>query len=234
MFAPYAQRFRIIAYLRDPYAYVASMFQQRLRRGETEASIVAGGGMRPNYRSIGHYRRAFGAANVDVRIFDPSRFPNGDLIADFMAAIEAPAELTHELEVVRANTALSHEASLLAGALNKLFPLGEDRRQNPERAAALMETLAEIPGQPYRCPAEVIAASRPLIETELAWLHKTLGRELFSAKPPSSQAAPLWDEKTLAAIALRLNELAKLKSVSGAQGENRSGWRALLRRLGFE
>lgn len=206
--APYAASFRVIVYVRDPYSSVNSIFQHRLRRGQTVEQIIASP-PRPRYRRIASAIAVFGRENVDIRIFDPAHFVNGDLIADFLAAIRAAPELAKRLDSVRSNQAVSHEAARLIGEINKRYPQGIDKSRNPGRAADIVQRLAAIPGQAARCPREVFEASEPLIAKDLAWLRTLLGEQVFPDRPTIDDVPPRWNDETLGAIAVLINDLAK-------------------------
>lgn len=203
MLTPYAARCRVIVYVRDPYATVTSIVQQRLRRGQTYEQICRRP-PRPGYSRISASIEVFGRENVDVRIFDKAHFVNGDLIADFLAAIDADPEVAKRLDVERANIGLSHEAAYLLQAIN------EDRlAQGFAPRHDIVRWLAKIPGQPYRCPPEFFAAAQPVIAEELQWLRGLLGKDVFPDRPSLSATTPYWQEETLMAIALMLDDLVK-------------------------
>ncbi len=209
MLALHAARFRVIVYIRDPYSAVTSMFQQRLRRGQTAEEIIAVP-PRPHYPRIGAAIEVFGRENVDIRKFDPARLVDGDLIADFLAAIDAAPALARELDVVRANVSLSHEATCLLHEINKHFREGKRGMPHRGRSADLPTWLAAIPGQPFRCPPELFVAAQPLIDEDLRWLRERLGEPVFAERSlPTEVAAPSWSKETLSAIALLLNDLVR-------------------------
>jgi hypothetical protein len=203
-FTPYAARFRIIVYVRDPYSTVNSMAQQRIRRrGQTYEQIIAAPPY-PRYSRIAQAIQVFGRENVDIRLFDAAHFVNGDLIADFLSAIDASPDLRRELEVERTNVALSHEAAYLLHEINKYRPPARDRRPHDD----VFQLFAAIPGQPYRCPPEIFVAVQPFVAKQLQWLRDLLGKDVFSDRPAVPDAASYWNEKTLTAVALLLDDLA--------------------------
>jgi hypothetical protein len=211
---PYAARFRVIAYIRDPYSTTNSMIQQRVRRGQTYQEIIEAPPY-PRYSRIQASIEVFGRENVDIRMFDPGHFVHGDLIADFLAAIGATPELAKELEVSRTNVALSHEAAYLLHEINKHSlheeKIGPDLIKQPE----IIRWLEQIPGQPYHCPPKLLKAAQPFIVQELKGLRKMLGEKVFPDRPAFSARAPRWGVETLTALALILNELAKRDARKG-------------------
>ncbi len=171
-FNPYAADFRIVAYVRDPYATVNSLFQQRLRAGETWAQIVANP-PRPRYQRIGHWIDAFGRQHVDIRLFDRFRFAKGNLIADFLDAVGAPPQLVEELDLVRANSSISREAGWLIDLINRS---GGSRK--------LAAGLANIPGRRFVCPAQVFESVRSGVDEDLEWLRHILKEPVFAGTAP--------------------------------------------------
>ncbi|HVZ52707.1 MAG TPA: hypothetical protein VG986_12120 [Pseudolabrys sp.] len=207
--APYAARFRVIAYVRDPYSYMTSAFQEHLREGADYDRLIAKPPL-PRYRlRLARFIEVFGRDNVDIRIFDPANFVAGDLIADFLSAIDANPSIAADLQVIRRNEALSLEAAWLIKVANQLHPQSEKVRVNPARAVKLPHVLASLPGRRFSLPAEVYAAAAPVVEQDLQWLHGVLGRTVFSATPPAAPCTPRWDEETIARLAHLINELSR-------------------------
>jgi hypothetical protein len=204
--APHAASFRIVAYVREPYSYINSAFQQKMRVGRTIEEIVADPPL-PQYRRIDSFFRVFGREHVDVRIFDPDRFVDGDLIADFLAATGAPPTLAKQIEIVRRNTAMSHEAALLLNEINKQHPRRKGERENPGRANHLRKKLEQIPGQRFRCPRAALEAAEPEFANDLRWLRRVLGERVFTAKPEPDDLVPNWSGETIAALATLLNDM---------------------------
>jgi hypothetical protein len=207
LFSPYGD-LRIVVYVRDPYDVITSAFQARLRLGETYDQIIAAP-PNPGYGFIRPFIEEFGRDQVDIRIFDPARFAGGNLISDFLAAAGAPAELPREIEIVRANEAVSNEAAFLIHEINKQHRQRDRSSPNPARAPNLADILETVPGAPFVCPPEAMAAAAPLFADDLRWLRGVLGEDIFSERPDSATPTPRWSEPTLAALAVLLNDLAR-------------------------
>lgn len=224
--APYAARMRVIAYVREPYDYITSAFQQRLRVGETYEQVMANP-PRPQYRvRLSRFIEAFGRERVDIRVFEPDRFVGGNLIADFLAAIEAPPALVEELPLRRINEALSFEAAWLLNEVNKRYPQDRDKLLNAARSIFLPQLLAAIPGQKFACRPEIYAAAAPAVEQELAWLRQVLGEPVFAGTPPAGLSTPQWSEQTVAAMALLINGLAKRPTGMSGVWQEAGDWLA--------
>ena len=210
--APYAAQFRIIVYIRDPVATVTSIFQQRLRRGQTYQQISRRP-PRPGYQRIAASIDVFGREAVDVRLFDSAQFVSGDLIADFLSAIGADLAVAATLDPLRANVGLSHEAAELLHEINRRHP--PQGRLSPPRDQ-LLARLAEIPGQPYRVPRQAMTAAQPGIEEDLRWLRGLLGDDVFPVHA-SGENQVYWQKQTVAAVALMLHDL-------GGNGSAKRWW----------
>lgn len=207
--APYAARFRIVAYVRDPYSYMTSAFQEHLREGADYDQLIAKPPL-PHYRArLSRFIDVFGRDQVDIRIFDPAHFVGGDLITDFLSAIEADPAIAADLKVIRRNEGLSLEAAWLIKAANKLHPRPEKIRGNPARAVKLPHVLAALPGRRFGLPAQAYAKVAPAVEKDLQWLHGVLGRTVFSPTPPTAPSTPHWDDETIARLAHLINELSR-------------------------
>lgn len=204
----FADGFRVIVYVRDPFTYINSAFQERLRNGENYEQIAAAP-LGPGYVRIGQYNRVFGRQNVDIRLFDPAQFPHGELVADFLAALGVGSDIVEQIAIVRANEALSAEAAYLLNEIQKRYPGDRGGHANPGRADNIVDLLRRIPGEPFRCPSAIFAAIAPLIERQLGWLRKTLKRDVFRDNPGEWNDTPRWSDETMAAVALLINDLAK-------------------------
>jgi hypothetical protein len=160
------------------------------------------------YRRIQRYIRVFGREHVDIRVLDPARFVVGDLLADFLSAIGADGALASQLDVIRVNEGLSLEAALILNEINKRFPTRNDAPPNAERAADLIQWLAQIPGQPFRCPSAVFNKIEPLLADDLQWLRRTLDAPVFPTRTNWEEPSPNWSGDTLNSIAALINNLA--------------------------
>jgi hypothetical protein len=198
--APYAEAYRIIVYVRDPYGYANSASLQRLKTG-----AVLGTADRkmplPNYRrKLGRYIRAFGRENVDIRIFDPQRFIGGDLITDFLVAIGESPQLAESLNVAHANQSMSHEAAMILSETNIAIPSSIDGRANRERAFALHLYVANIEGEKFTIDPDTYSKHEAEAQADLEWLHKTIGEPVFEKPAPRPASVPRWNEATVRSI----------------------------------
>lgn len=205
--SPFALNFRIIVYVRDPYSYINSVFQQYVRLGWTFDELAANPPL-PQYDRIETFIRVFGRENVDIRVFSEDRFVGGNLIADFLSAIGVEPALADTLKIIRANVGLSHEATLLLNEINKCHPRLPRQQVNSARSTRLTKWLSGVPGRPFRCPRVVLEAATPKFANDLRWLRETVGEPLFTAPPPMDDLSVEWSPTTMAALALVINDMA--------------------------
>ena len=200
MLDPYAEAYRIIVYVRDPYEYANSFTLQRVKNGyilgDPEQKIPL-----PNYRqTIGRYIKNFGRANVDIRIFDPQQFLGGSLVSDFLAAIGESTKMAESLQTVRANESMSHEAAMILSEINSAFPTHVDGLANRERVRQLQFLLAGIPGEKFRIDPSMYLKHEDEVLKDLEWLHETIGKKVFADPVPRPASTPRWSEATVEAI----------------------------------
>jgi hypothetical protein len=234
-FEPFAERFKIIVYVREPYSFINSAFQEGVRAGFTFDHMIHTVAL-PRYRRIRLFIDAFGRSAVDVRVFDRTRLVGGDLIADFIAAVDAPAQLADFLAGARTNEALSHEAALILNEINKQYPQSEPAQMNLQRDPRLPDLLRAVPGQPFHCPHAAFVRARPKIVRELEWLNALLGERVFSDECPatSDDLAPDWSDDTLRSIGVLINQLAmkernQAEQLAAAELMTRRRWAGLPR-----
>src|SRR5690606_10281396 len=143
----------------------------------------------------------FGREQVDIRVYSKTGFPTGGLLADFTAAIGADPDLLADAGDPRDNASLSMEAALLLDAANTHFGSGAARDHGAARRLSIV--LDAIPGQPFVLPAELDDATRQTIESDLAWLHGVMGREVFAIER-RGPVRPQWSVETITAIGAKL------------------------------
>jgi len=197
--APYAEGYRIIVYVRDPYQYANSASLQRIK---------AGGVFGPDWKvPLPHYRwriekyiRAFGRENVDIRIFDPQRFTGGDLIADFISALDEDPALTKTLKLTRLNESICYEAALILSETNRAIIEATGGRPNGARAYGFHLYFTGIKGEKFIIDPNAYLKRKAEIAADIAWLNETIGEPAFTAVAPQSSASPRWSEATVASV----------------------------------
>ncbi|MEM9535626.1 MAG: hypothetical protein AAGA40_08140 [Cyanobacteria bacterium P01_E01_bin.45] len=116
---PYALSYKIIFYVRHPIDFAVSKAQQELKRRQSFESLIIDD-ILPKYRdTIEPLANQFGKENVYIRVFNPNLFICGDLICDFLDAIDESPALLNNRERYRKNTSLSLEAISILSEYNK-------------------------------------------------------------------------------------------------------------------
>lgn len=108
---------KIIGYIRRQDEFAESIFKQGVRGNSIRSSIDDFIENLPGYfdyyKMFKNWAEVFGHENIDVRIFEPVRFPDGNLIKDFFNAIDIviPDQLANRVE--HRNASMSATAVLL-------------------------------------------------------------------------------------------------------------------------
>jgi hypothetical protein len=218
---PYAERYRIIVYVRDPYEYANSAALQRVKGGAT-LDDCANGVVLPRYTRLATYIRLFGRENVDIRIFDPKRFVDRDLIADFFVALGEPPELRHGIRIVNANKSLSHEAAMIMSEINIAVPVQIGGYANPQRANNVRFLMEAIDGVKYACDPQAYMKQQKSVLADMQWLREQVGEPVFASSAPRPASVPQWSDETVRSIqALVRNMTVAARRLNG--GRNATG-----------
>ncbi len=178
---------KVIFYAREPLGYAASMTQQRLKAGLTLKEL-RDEPPTPDYRRrLQKYFRFFGRENVEIRVYDRKRLKDGDVLADFMDAIDEPGIALDAPASLAANSSMSGRAARLLDARNRLF-----QRISPTFARRhppwIMPSVARIPGPRFALPKGLKAEISRSSAEDVAWLGRKLGFEPFPSTPPEGGA----------------------------------------------
>ena len=107
---PKVTRVIVIGYFRDPFGYVSSLFQQRVKSGKKNffPMISAGEPIEPGYRSsFEKFTQRFARSDLQLVDFDVVKNQPGSIVADFCRRVGVnPSSLATE----HANSSLSSEA----------------------------------------------------------------------------------------------------------------------------
>lgn len=143
---------RVICYLREPIGFATSNGQQLLKSGLVRLKDIHEQPWTINLRDcFENHFAVFGRAKVAARHFHPDRLIDGDICADFMAALGmAGQNLPAALPGL--NSATSMEGVLVADALAEIRPRAKRLRKNRRLYKRFIE---QIPGQPFVLPVAV-------------------------------------------------------------------------------
>ena len=140
--APYASHIRILVYLRRQDEVATSLYSTGLRAGLTRYIIFPDPKTKPdifrhffNYdHSLAMWEDVFGEDNVDIRIFDKSAFPNGNIIEDFLGACGLPEDTISECTMIpNQNESIKPLAQEFLRRMNEFIPRFLDEAPNPKR-----------------------------------------------------------------------------------------------------
>ncbi len=106
---------RVVAYVRAPADAYLSTLQQRLKRYAAYPGLF----VRDNLAILDSYAEAFGREALSVRPFDRAQMAGGDVVRDFCAVTDIPADLLTQ-RPTDAKPSISAEAM---AALQRLGPL---------------------------------------------------------------------------------------------------------------
>ena len=166
-------RVEVVAYVRSPAAYLASVFQQRVKGDLDEFNPAAM--LRGYEETFGKFDELFGRANVHLWKFDPARFPGGCVVQDFCArlGIHLPRG-----RVKRANDSLPRPALDLLYCYRKFGkPHGSEDMPAGE-AQRLGRVLSALGTDKLRFAPELV---QPILErhrADIQWMEERLGVSL--------------------------------------------------------
>jgi hypothetical protein len=154
-----ADSVKVIVYLRPQHELVASAYSTSITAGSTEALLLPEGDRNPYYnyeRLLSPWAEVFGQQNVMVRIYDREDFPEGDVVRDFLAALDVRIPPGFEFPTDR-NPALDQKALQFLRLFNAHVPRFVDDKDNPDRGD-IMGALQSL----SRGPAVVLRESDAL------------------------------------------------------------------------
>ncbi len=158
LLAQFCDELRIVVYLRRQDRVAVSLLSTRLKVGGLGFRHVF---LKPTERQeiyynyaelLERYAKVFGRANLRVRLFEPRRFVNGDLIDDYSTTVGLPVTAPLERPGTQ-NESLDLFGQRLLAAMNRHLPLFIDDRINP-----LRQDIGEVIERLY--PGRGTAATR--------------------------------------------------------------------------
>lgn len=158
----YTDRVVVLAYIRDPLSFSASLLQEDIKAG-INSRIPAS----PNYRfRFEKFVKIFGSENVHFRIFDPKRFENRDVVLDFADFLNVAPPNSRSVE----NASFSTEATRIIYILNNIISnTDEEKKLYYAKTRCLKELQRIFPGK-FVVPRQIIEGS--VSECDVNWLTK--------------------------------------------------------------
>lgn len=196
LFAPFADRFESLMYLRRQDRWLASRTLQNRKSGNRPDLELNVGSPESFARSVQAWHSK--SDRCLIRRFEPATWPENSLIRDFCNALGAdPTGL--DMTEVRTNPALVQEQLELVDAINakiKDFPF---RRQSALRRRLLALAVDNLGGAKIAFPRDVAEAAFAAFEPINRWLRDTIdpaGPPLFfDADFSDYEAAPANDRR---------------------------------------
>lgn len=137
LLAPSFARIEILVYLRHPLATAISLWSTKVKNGIVSTALMPPqdcAAICQHSTRLRAWQQIFGAENVRVRLYEPSAFVGGGLIADFCAACGIAADSGFALPGV-ANRSLSFLAIKVLAHLHGIY--GEGWRPEPAASSSL-------------------------------------------------------------------------------------------------
>jgi hypothetical protein len=187
---------RVFGYLRAPWDWLESSFQQMARIGQ--AKIWDGlkqrvCGAQPK-GSIECMDRVFGRENVALHFFNPEKFPGECVVRHFCEANGIPMATE---QIVRDNESLNLNALRFVHAYNCYLQVAQPAGAHFLRRSFVIQALADLPGPMVRLHRDVAPAfNRPFLDSQ-AWLQERLGCDVPETLVPRGAAEGLRSEDDL-------------------------------------
>lgn len=164
----------IAAYVRPPFSYMTSVFQERVRYGRLTAFV--GEKLYHSYRnSFEKFDAVFGREHVQLWKFERSSLRGGDVVRDFCARIglEIP-----ESRIVRANEGSSREFVCLKFQYNRFCKANDFEPMTMPQVQSMAQWLKGLGQTKFRFASStlrhVLAANR----RDTAWMEERIGQSL--------------------------------------------------------
>ena len=205
---------KVIACLRHPRHALASETQQRLQTG----ALLRNMQLSPPYYSFERLftdlEQFFSREAITVYDYAEARSSTLGITGLLLQkmGLEAGEEFKSSPVV---NQAISHEATLLLDAINRLRPLVVDGEVNPRRRQGDTQAILRIPGRKYVPDLEVYELLDELVAPDLEWLQQHYGLVLdaMGAGDNATSGATPGDFSIEAIddLALKMSDFANLR-----------------------
>lgn len=169
---------RVVGYVRPPLSFLESRFQEQLKVHAPNWHKVTDAKYRFRFEK---YDLLYGRAQVDVRRFEPARFPEGCVVRDFCARLGIRLQADW---IVRTNEGLSREASSLLYAYRRFSTPVATSREQYSAERTMIARLQEIGGDKLRFTRSLSADMLVGHEADIAWMEERLGESLQEPDRP--------------------------------------------------
>lgn len=171
---PLFDEVRVIGYVRPPYQYKNSRFQESVK---ANLSSFNPGKVGLNYRArFEKWDNVFGVQNVHLVKFNPATFPNRCAVADFCRQIGIA--LPPSLNIRRFNESLSQSACGILYAYRKFGPgYGTGNVARLENAY-LIRALRLVGGKKFELSRAILERSVKSEREGIEWIERRIGTSL--------------------------------------------------------
>lgn len=185
--------FKILVYLREPSSYYLSSIQQIIK---ASSSFCPPTSWKFNYlRMIDKWREVFSSDSLDIRPFEPDKFPGGSVILDFQECasnfFEMPVKL-NETSRSRSNESVSAEGMIILQKYRELvYPEDNNvpKKDGSELLVLLQKSPLEIPQTKPRLLRSVSNIIRAQHQDELQALKEVYGVDIFGVDEADQEAS---------------------------------------------
>jgi hypothetical protein len=168
----------VLAYVRPPFSLLNSLFQQKVRRGQTIEDLIPAPPITRYQASIEPYLQTFGAEKVTIKPFAYGRLHQSCIVADVLQHCGAPDELYRQLTVRNVNQSLTWPAVVCLNSINRQLPNMKDGKPNPDRQTSLVQYARLTGGEKFALPKEILAKGFANSTTDIRWVEDQLGLSL--------------------------------------------------------
>jgi hypothetical protein len=171
-FGQHVDEIRALAYVRDPYSFVSSAFQQRVRTWPHSVNLSD---YAPNYRErFQPWLHAVGDQGLSLVPFDRAEFAEGNLLIDFAQRVGFARSyaLTHAFQ---ANPALSAEVTALFYALHRWRSAGRICADDPSDRRRTVWLLMDFGSNRFAFSRAALAQALAPHRDDIAWVEEALG-----------------------------------------------------------
>jgi len=171
---PFFKKILVIAYVRPLKSFLESAFQQLVKHHDQ--SNLEPKKLYHRYRNFERYDKVFGKENVKLITFDPSRFPNGDIVLDFCEQLEIKP-VSSRRKVV--NESLSKEAVSILFTYNFHANAKTDFGGEKHKVQdGLVEAVRKIGSQKFQLSNQYVNKVLEEVREDYAWILKRMDDSL--------------------------------------------------------
>lgn len=200
----------VVACVRHPLQALSSEIQQRLCIGEVLETMYENP---PGYLFRHLFKRlegAFGRENVMAYSFADAVREECGVTAMLLRQLGIAAEADFPKSSAR-NLSMSHEGALLLSACNRQRPILVDGARNPERLGVNFNYFRNLPGRPYRAPAEVYSAVAVAAVKDVQWVEREYSINLGSFDEHAEEDYRAFSQESIEFIADVLADRSRSK-----------------------